>query len=126
MRNIHLIAGAAALMLSGTAMAQGPDEAGGWAGTPAAADAAADVVYQGPADDIAARESWLEHRIQRGDSSGALSRGDAEHDFDVLGGIRQFQARQSDRHAGLTGADRADVLNKIDNLTAIVQSQWVE
>jgi len=122
MRKLLLIAGAAALLIPGAALAQVHDPLA----ARAAAEAAADVVYSGPRDDVAAREGWIENRIHQGDSSGALSRGDAEHDFDVLGGIRQFQARQSDRHAGLTGADRADVLNKIDNLTAIVQSQWVE
>ena len=122
MRKFYLTAGVAALLLSSAALAQDRDSMS----APAATDAAADTAYVGPAEDVSARENWLEHRIQRGDSSGALSRGDAEHDFDVLRGIRQFEARQGDHHAGLTDADRADILNKLDNLTAIVRSQWAE
>jgi hypothetical protein len=122
MHKLLLIAGVAALVIPSFALAQDGDM-----GSARAADAAAaDTAYVGAADDIAARENWLERHIHKGDSSGALRRGDAEHDFDVLGGIRQFEARQSDQHAGLTGVDRADILNKIDNLTAIVRSQWTD
>jgi hypothetical protein len=91
---------------------------------PAAGDYSADVAYAGAPGDVAARESWLEQRIHEGDSSGALSRGDAEHDFDVLAGIRQFQSRKADEDGGLSGGDKADILNKLDNLTAILRSQW--
>jgi len=122
MHKLLLIAGVAALVIPSFALAQDRDSMS----ARAAADAAADTAYVGPAGDVSARENWLEHRIQHGDSSGALKRGDAEHDFDVLRGIRQFEARQSDHHTGLTDADRADVLNKIDNLTAIVRSQWAD
>ncbi|HEY1751850.1 MAG TPA: hypothetical protein VGG29_11330 [Caulobacteraceae bacterium] len=91
---------------------------------PAAGDYSADVAYAGAPGDISARESWLEQRIHEGDSSGALSRGDAEHDFDVLAGVRQFQSKKADENGGLSGGDKADILNKLDNLTAILRSQW--
>jgi len=91
---------------------------------PAAGDYSADIAYSGASADISAREAWLEQRIHQGDSSGALSRGDTEHDFDVLAGIREFQSKKADEHGGLSGGDKADVMNKLDNLTAIVRSQW--
>jgi hypothetical protein len=112
---------------------QGPgyyDGAGQWIDTApapaalAAGDYNADVAYSGPAQDTAARESWIESRIHEGDSSGALSRGDSEHDFDQLAKVREFESQRRDAHAGLSEADRADVMNKLDNLTAIMRSQW--
>src|SRR5580658_6355507 len=80
--------------------------------------------YSGNPVDLAAREAWLEQRIQLGDANGAISRIEAEHDFDTLGGIRRFHAKKSDEKGGLSGEDRARILNKLDNLTAIVRSQW--
>jgi hypothetical protein len=102
------------------------DGDGVWVDTaPVAGDYSADVAYQGPAGDIGSRENWIERRIHEGDSSGALSRADSEHDFDTLAGIRQFEDRRRDERGGvLTGGDRADILNKLDNLTAIMRSQW--
>jgi hypothetical protein len=91
---------------------------------PDASDYGADVAYTGSSDDLHGRESWIEQRIHEGDSSGAVSRGDAEHDFDTLAGIRQFQARRAGDDGGLSREDRADVMNKLDNLTAILRSQW--
>jgi hypothetical protein len=91
---------------------------------PYAGDYGADVAYAGAPDDMNARETWIEHRIHEGDASGAISRGDAEHDFDVLAGIREFQAHHADEDGGLSASDRADVMNKLDNLSAIVHSQW--
>jgi hypothetical protein len=90
---------------------------------PYAGDYGADVAYTGAPDDLNARETWIEHRIHEGDASGAISRGDAEHDFDVLAGIREFQAHRADQDGGLSAGDRADVMNKLDNLSAIVHSQ---
>jgi hypothetical protein len=116
MRKLLLIAGVAAIAI--------PCAAWSHLATPAAEIMVRDAAYDGPADDLSARERWIEQRIHEGDAEGALSRGDAEHDFDVLAGIRAFEARQADRHDGLTGEDRADVLNKLDNLSAIVRSQW--
>jgi len=90
---------------------------------PNVGDYGADVAYTGSPDDLHGREAWIEQRIHEGDSSGAISRGDAEHDFDVLAGIRQFQARRANDDGGLSAEDRADVMNKLDNLTAIIHSQ---
>jgi hypothetical protein len=91
---------------------------------PAAGDYSADIAYTGAPGDISSREAWLEQRIHEGNARGALSRGDSEHDFDVLAGIREFQSKKADEHGGLSGGDKADVMNKLDNLTAIVRSQW--
>ena len=79
----------------------------------------------GPADNLTQRENALERRIHQGDNAGAISRDDAEHDFDTLAGIRQFQARRA-ASQGLSPGDRADLLNKLDNLSAIVRSQTHE
>jgi hypothetical protein len=110
------------------------DRDGNWVGAappaadvappPAAGDYSADIAYTGAPGDLALREGWLEQRIHEGDASGALSRGDSEHDFDVLAGIRQFQARKAEEDGGLSGGDKADIMNKLDNLTAILRSQW--
>jgi hypothetical protein len=91
---------------------------------PDASDYGSDVAFTGAPEDLRGREAWIEQRIHEGDSSGAVSRGDAEHDFDVLAGIRQFQARRAGDEGGLSPEDRADVMNKLDNLTAIIHSQW--
>jgi|HubBroStandDraft_1064217.scaffolds.fasta_scaffold37882_2 hypothetical protein len=56
--------------------------------------------YSGNPVDLAAREAWLEQRIQLGDANGAISRIEAEHDFDTLGGIRRFHAKKSDEKGG--------------------------
>ena len=67
------------------------DGSGRWVETaPAAGDVGTDVAATGGPLDLAAREAGLEARIHKGDASGAISRGDAEHDFDVLSGIRQY------------------------------------
>jgi len=102
------------------------DANGRWIETaPAAGDVGADVAYVGGPDDLDSRASSVEARIHQGDASGALSRGDAEHDFDTLAGIRQFEARKRDEHDGTLGEkDRANVVNKLDNLSAEVRSQW--
>jgi hypothetical protein len=91
---------------------------------PYAGDYGADVAYTGAPDDLSSREAWIERRIHEGDSSGAISRCDAEHDFDTLAGIREFQAHRAGQDGGLSASDRADVMNKLDNLSAIVHSQW--
>ena len=116
MRKLLLIAGVATIAIPCFALAQ--DVA------PSAELMARDSAYVGPAGDLAAREMWLERRIHRGDATGALSRGDAEHDFDMLAGIRKFEAREADRREGLDGAERANIINKLDNLTTLIRSQW--
>jgi len=93
---------------------------------PYAGDYGADVAYTGAPDALSRHETWIERRIGEGDSSGAISRGDAGRDFDTLAGIRQFQADRADQDGGLSARDRADVMNKLDNLSAIVHSQWRE
>ena len=91
---------------------------------PDASDYGADVAFTGAPNDVNGRETWIEQRVHEGDTSGAISRGDAEHDFDVLAGIREFQAHKADADGGLTAADRADILNKLGNLSATLHSQW--
>jgi len=87
-------------------------------------DYGADVAYTGSRDDVNARESWLEARIQEGDSSGAISRGDADHDLRTLAGIRDFQSARADENSGLTGDDRDNIASKLDSLTDDLRSQW--
>jgi hypothetical protein len=118
MRKLLLIAGVAALTAPAVALAQPPGP------PPAAADVGADVAYTGPQNDLAARANWLEARIHELDSAGVISEGDAKHDFDTLAGIRQFEARKRDDHDGVLGEkDRANVINKLDNLSAEVSDQ---
>ncbi|HWE98169.1 MAG TPA: hypothetical protein VG248_00050 [Caulobacteraceae bacterium] len=87
-------------------------------------DYGADVAYTGARDDLSARESWLEARIQEGDSSGAISRGDADRDLRTLAGIRDFQSAKADQHDGLTGDDRDNIASKLDSLSDDLRSQW--
>ncbi|HEY3797587.1 MAG TPA: glycine zipper 2TM domain-containing protein [Caulobacteraceae bacterium] len=109
---------------------QGPgfyDGNGRWVDTapaPAAGDFSTDVAYTGPTWDTKARESWIEQRIHEGSTSGALGPGDADRDFGVLAGIRAFEAQRSDAHVGLTEVDRTDVMDRLDNLTRVMRSQW--
>jgi hypothetical protein len=87
-------------------------------------DYSADVAYTGARGDLSSRESWLESRIQEGDASGAISRGDADRDLRMLAGIRDFQAAKADEHDGLTGDDRDNIASKLDSLSADLRSQW--
>jgi hypothetical protein len=91
---------------------------------PAAGDYGADVAYTGGPDDISGREDWIEHRVQRGEDGGAISHFDAATDRSRLGGIRDLEARLSDRHDGLTGDDRANIGARLDDLSAAVGNQW--
>jgi hypothetical protein len=84
----------------------------------------ADVAFTGPRDDLNARESWLESRISEGDSSGAISRGDADHDLRTLAGIRDFQSAKAAEHDGLTDGDRDNIASKLDDLSSDVRGQW--
>jgi hypothetical protein len=87
-------------------------------------DYGADVAYTGPRDNLNARESWLESRIHEGDSSGAISPGDADHDFRTLAGIRDYQAAKAAEHDGLTDGDRDNIASKLDDLSSDVRGQW--
>jgi hypothetical protein len=84
----------------------------------------ADVAYTGARDDVNARETWLQSRIAEGDSSGALSRGDADYDLRKLAGIRDFQSAKAAEHDGLTDGDRDSVADKLDDLGNDLRSQW--
>jgi hypothetical protein len=87
-------------------------------------DYGADVAYTGAPGDLNARESWLESRIQEGNSSGAISPGDAAHDFRMLAGIRNDQADKAQAHDGLSDEDRDDLARKLDDLSSNLRSQW--
>jgi len=87
-------------------------------------DYGADVAYTGSRDDVTSRESWLEARIQEGDSSGAISPGDADRDLRTLAGIRDFQSAKADEHDGLTGDDRDNIASKLDSLSSDLRAQW--
>jgi hypothetical protein len=87
-------------------------------------DYGADVAYTGARDDLNAREGWLQSRIAEGDSSGAISRGDADYDMRTLAGIRDYQAAKAAEHDGLTGGDRDNIADKLDDLSGNVRSQW--
>jgi hypothetical protein len=95
-----------------------------YSAAPNPSDYGADVAYTGSRDDVTSRESWLEARIQEGDSSGAISPGDADRDLRTLAGIRDFQAAKADEHDGLTGDDRDNVASKLDSLSADLRAQW--
>jgi hypothetical protein len=87
-------------------------------------DYGADVAYTGPRDDLNARESWLESRIQEGDSSGAISAADAAHDFRMLAGIRDDQVDRAQAHDGLSDEDRDHIAGRLDALNSNVRAQW--
>jgi hypothetical protein len=91
---------------------------------PSPDDYGADVAYTGRPGDLSARESWLQSRIAEGDSSGAISRSDADYDMRKLAGIRDFQAAKAAEHDGLTGGDRDNIASKLDDLGSDVRSQW--
>lgn len=91
---------------------------------PSPYDYSADVAYTGRRDDLDARENWLESRIREGDSSGAISSGDADHDLRALDGIRDYQSAKADEHDGLTSYDRDNIASKLDSLSADLRSQW--
>ena len=91
---------------------------------PNPSDYGADVAYTGSRYDVDSRESWLEARIQEGDSSGAISRGDADRDLRTLAGIRDYQAAKADEHDGLTSYDRDNISTRLDSLSADLRSQW--
>ena len=69
---------------------------------PNSQDYGADVAYVGARGDLNARESWLESRIQEGQSSGAISPADAARDFRDVGGHSRRPGRQG------PGARRAE------------------
>lgn len=100
------------------------DANGTWVpyGAPPAADYGSDVAYTGGGD-LMARENALQARIDQGRDSGALADWQARRDEDVLASIR-MQARR-DYEAGAMGPDeRADLVNRLDNLSATVHAQW--
>jgi hypothetical protein len=82
--------------------------------------------YDGPAGDMTARGNWLESRIHDGADRRAISRSEAAHDVEALVGIRRFQAGHSQRDGALSPDDRAAIARKLDDLTAVVNSQWRE
>jgi hypothetical protein len=84
----------------------------------------ADVAYVGARGDLNARESWLESRIQEGNSSGAISAADAAHDFRMLAGIRDDQAARAQAHDGLSDEDRDNIGGKLDDLSSNLRAQW--
>jgi hypothetical protein len=84
----------------------------------------ADAAYTGPRDDLSGREDWLQQRISEGASSGAISRSDADDDMRTLTGIRAYQTAKAAEHRGLTGGDRANIVNKLDDLDGNIRGQW--
>ena len=84
----------------------------------------ADAAFTGSRDDLNGRENWLQSRIAEGDSSGAISRSDADYDMSKLAGIRDFQSAKAAEHDGLTDGDRDNVSDKLDDLSNDVRSQW--
>jgi hypothetical protein len=84
----------------------------------------ADVAFTGRRDDLNGRESWLQSRIDEGNSSGAISRGDADRDFRTLARIRDDQAARSEEHDGLTDEDRDNIASKLDDLSNNLRAQW--
>ena len=84
----------------------------------------ADVAYVGARGDLNARESWLESRIQEGNSSGAISPADAARDFRMLAGIRDDQAARAQAHDGLSDEDRDNIGGKLDDLSSNLRAQW--
>jgi hypothetical protein len=84
----------------------------------------ADVAYIGARDDLNAREGWLESRIQEGQSSGAISNGDADHDLRALAGVRDYQAAKSEEHDGLSDEDRDNIAGQLDGLSSTLRAQW--
>jgi hypothetical protein len=82
--------------------------------------------YDGPAGDMTARANWLESRIHDGADRRSISRSDAAHDVEALAGIRRFQAGHSRGDGALSPDDRAAIARKLDDLTAVLNSQWRE
>ena len=91
---------------------------------PSPYDYSADVAFTGSRDDLNGREAWLASRIREGDSSGAISRGDADHDLRTLAGIRDFQSAKAEEHDGLTDGDRDNIAAKLDSLSGDLRAQW--
>jgi hypothetical protein len=136
MRKLLLIAGLAALALPAAALAKdqdpnmkpdaGPPDATAPVdgGAPAdAGDHAADVAYSGAPDDLMAREAWFDHQIRRNQESGIISDYDAQHDRQLLDGVRRHQDELQADHGDLTADDRADLNTQLDGLRARLDVQ---
>ena len=89
---------------------------------PAAEGYGADVAYTG--NDLFLRENRLEERIRDGDNSGAISRYDADRDYRQLTYIRSYQRDHMHGDGYLSADVRADLSERLDNLSATVESQW--
>ena len=126
MRKLLLIAGVAALILPGAALAQDDNMKPQAGMTPDAGDYGADVAYSGAPDDVAAREAWFDHQIHRHEAAGEISDYDAMHDRQLLASVRRQQDELRTEHDGLTADDQANLNTQLDGLKARLNTQLGE
>jgi hypothetical protein len=67
--------------------------------------------------DIATRESWLEQKINSGQSDGTLSRREARRAMYDLNSLRQREAQMRHRHGELSPRDEAAIQASLDDLS---------